>query len=238
MIIKISDVTDPSQSPYTTPLCLMKLVFTIFLNSYLIYFVYAKCSDASEFLKWIVYLICASSIFRDLANPWIRIKKLRGDSMMPTIKDGGFILSESISKILRVPYKRGDIIGLMAEERELSDMFGEHIMRITGLPGETLYVKSGQYYIGSELIEESWNTENTIDYKITEIPNLGKASLITYAAEIEGPIEVPDNCYFVTSDNRNKPKGKSGQSGYHLGFVESEHIFEKIHFFFKSRHRS
>src|SRR3990167_3188833 len=60
--------------------------------------------------------------------------KVSGNSMIPTFKNGDYILTDKLTYRIRSP-QRGDVIVLKNPRNENQDF----IKRIIGLPGETIY---------------------------------------------------------------------------------------------------
>jgi signal peptidase I len=104
--------------------------------------------------------------------------KVYGQSMMPNIEDGNYILVDKTSYFIRNPH-RGEIIIFHSPRDPESDL----IKRIVGLPGDTIEIKGGQLFIN--------NVQFAEDY-ILEPPEY------QYNRR-----EIPDDHYLVLGDNRN-----------------------------------
>src|SRR5699024_1536574 len=91
---------------------------------------------------------------------------------------------------------RGDIVII---ERPLKN----YVKRVIALPGETIEVKDHVLHINGEIYEQNFLSENEI---------LGTGNF--------GPIEIPEDSYFVMGDNRST--SKDSRNG--LGFIEEENI--------------
>lgn len=103
-------------------------------------------------------------------------------SMYPTIEIGDRVLVNKIGHLLGAEPQRGDIVVFKAPEEmnQNSDL----IKRVIGLPGETLCVHDGVVYIDDAPLAE--------DY-LNEAPNYDF-----------GPVSIPEDCYFMLGDNRNR----------------------------------
>ncbi len=103
--------------------------------------------------------------------------RVDGESMVPTLVSGEYVIVSRLSYRLGTP-QRGDIIVFHFPR----DPKEEYIKRVIGLPGDTVEVKSGQVYINGQLLEE-----NYLDVRIN----------------YTGSWRVPADQLFVLGDNRN-----------------------------------
>jgi signal peptidase I len=104
--------------------------------------------------------------------------KVYGMCMLPSIKNGDYIMVSKLSYVFKEP-QRGDIIIFHSPRDSNSDL----IKRIVGLPGETIEVTGGKVLINGEPLEE---------------PYIAEPPQYEYAAET-----LPEGMYFVLGDNRN-----------------------------------
>ena len=104
-------------------------------------------------------------------------------AMLPTLESGDYVLVDKL--IYRSnPPSRGDIVLFNAtRQQEEKNLKGSFVMRIIGLPGETIEIKNKKTYIDKKLINEKY---------ISEPPEYDW-----------GPAKVPTNSYLVLGDNRN-----------------------------------
>jgi signal peptidase I len=77
--------------------------------------------------------------------------KVSGNSMLPTYKDGNYILTDKISYHFNQP-KRGEVIVLKNPKNEEQDF----IKRIIGLPGDSVRVSGGKVYVNDQLLDEKY----------------------------------------------------------------------------------
>lgn len=106
----------------------------------------------------------------------IQPHRVKGESMMPNLKDGELILTEKVSYRFYEP-KRGDIIVFKAPGTNDVD----YIKRIIGLPGDQIIISDGTIYVNGRKLKEKYETQSTnssVDLKI------------------------PSSEYFVLGDNR------------------------------------
>ncbi len=129
-----------------------------------------------------------------------------GSSMETTLSDGQKILVNKVAYLFSEP-QRGDII--IFDPPVYSE--NDYIKRVIGLPGEVVEIKDGTVYI-----HQTDGTVIALDESayIVDDPNY------TYTSEV-----IPENCYFVLGDNRNK----SGDSHYGW-FVSLDEIVGKAWF--------
>ncbi len=103
--------------------------------------------------------------------------RVDGFSMIPTLKDGEFVLVSKLNYQFGKP-ERGDIIVFhypMDPEQEL-------IKRVIGLPGDTIGVQNGTVSVNGQVLDEPY---------------------IAATPAYSGNWEVPDGQLFVLGDNRN-----------------------------------
>lgn len=102
-----------------------------------------------------------------------------GSSMVPTLEDGNQLITDKISYRFQEP-ERFDIIVFPHEP-----MDEYYIKRIIGLPGETVEIADdGTIYINGEILEEEYGYGETTPQ------------------ELDGPVELGEDEYFVLGDNR------------------------------------
>lgn len=98
-------------------------------------------------------------------------------SMLPTLVEGNYVLVNKYVYHLRRP-RRGDIV--VIRPRVLNSE--EYVKRVIGLPGETLFIRSGGVYINGRRLAEPYVMSPTL-------PDAGPYTLGTEQ-------------YFVLGDNR------------------------------------
>jgi signal peptidase I len=103
--------------------------------------------------------------------------RVDGDSMVPTLISGEYVVVNRMSYRLGNPH-RGDIIVFHFPRNPAE----EYIKRIIGLPGDVIEVMNGTVYINGQPLDESY-----LDVKVN----------------YTGKWEVPQGHLFVLGDNRN-----------------------------------
>ncbi|CAN5168855.1 signal peptidase I [soil metagenome] len=130
-------------------------------------------------------IIVAAVIFFFIYWFLFRPFQVSGQSMMPTFKNGEYILTNIISLKFSSP-KKGDVIVFKAPEDQDKDF----IKRVIGLPGDTVMVQGGSVYVNNQKLDES-------AYLDPSAQTYGGAGLQEGVTKT-----VPENDYFVMGDNR------------------------------------
>lgn len=111
--------------------------------------------------------------------------KVSGNSMLPTLHSGDYILTDKLSYRFGSP-KQGDIIVLKNPRDESQDF----IKRIIALPGDTVKIESGQVFVNDKAVAEKY------------LPNDFKTRSGLFLGEGQD-VKAGSNQYFVLGDNRN-----------------------------------
>ena len=128
--------------------------------------------------------------------------------MHPTFKDKQYVLTSLISLRLG-EIKRGDVIVFQAP----IDPNKDFIKRVIALPGETISLKNGEYYVNNVVLDES-------SYLSPDVKTYPGAFLR------EGQdVLVPKDEYFVSGDNRS-----NSSDSREWGFVANNVIIGKSFF--------
>ncbi|MCL1873589.1 MAG: signal peptidase I, partial [Clostridiales bacterium] len=134
-----------------------------------------------NFIKEFVIIVGMAVVLAFLLKSYVVDSRVvPSSSMYPTVQIGDRFIISKLSYIRSDP-GRGDIICFdPPPEMPRKD---ELLKRVIGLPGETLEVRDGRVYINGKGLVEPYLAEN---------PRYNY-----------GPIEIPENCYFMLGDNRN-----------------------------------
>lgn len=134
-----------------------------------------------DFLQGIVIILALMvMVYLFIMSP----QEISGRSMEPSFFNGEYILTNKVEYKFREP-ARGDVVIFKSPKNKEID----YIKRIIGLPGETVRLEDGKFYINGTLLEEP--------YLPADLFVSGGA----YLPEGEERI-VPAGSYFVVGDNR------------------------------------
>jgi signal peptidase I len=190
---------------------------------------------------WIVSIIIALLIatsFKSAVADWNVVPT---GSMKPTIIEGDRIFVNKLAYDLKIPYttihiaqwgdpQRGDIVVFYspADGRRL-------VKRVIGIPGDSISMRNNELLINGEIIpyesidrtafDESLN-ESTFVFFRENLIGRKHAVMITPSSPSMrsfGPVEVPQNKYFMMGDNRDN----SGDSRF-FGFVDRRNIVGRV----------
>jgi len=141
------------------------------------------------FLDLIETLMIGLSIFAVVYLFLMQPHQVSGDSMFPNLEDKDYVLTDKISYRLGEP-ERGDIVVFHAPSAaQCPQGTGcDYIKRIIGVPGDTVEVKNGSFYLNSIELEEPFLGEGIE----TSSNSFTSNRAITLGADE----------YFVSGDNR------------------------------------
>jgi signal peptidase I len=129
-------------------------------------------------------------------------------SMEPTLPVGRHLFCDKLT-LKRRDVRRGDIVVFRPPTGEDEEM----VKRVIALPGETVELRDKQVSIDGKALSEDYVQHKRAEEKL-EGDNLG-------------PIQVPEDSYFVLGDNRDESNDSSvwkDKDGNHLYFVERKAI--------------
>ncbi len=136
---------------------------------------------AIEFIETIVIF---GAIFAAIYLFVAQFHKVSGSSMVPTLQNGDYLVTEKVSYRFRNP-KSGEIIVLKNPRDESQDF----IKRVIAVPGDTLQISNNVVYVNNQPLTEK--------YLPVGILILG-GSIVAEGSTIK----VAGNQYFVFGDNR------------------------------------
>ncbi|MGM9942271.1 MAG: signal peptidase I [Bulleidia sp.] len=143
-----------------------------------------KSSAVKEVLSFLKDLAVSMAVILVICNFIVRPVRVYGDSMYPTLLDGGI----GFSNVLGM--KTGDLERFDIAIIYLPQKSEYLVKRVIGLPGETVSYKNGQLYINGEPIEEDF-----LDQAYVE--ECGQ-----YFMSDVAPITLGDDEYYCLGDNR------------------------------------
>jgi len=154
---------------------------------------------SKELLSWLLY-IGIILVVTILINTFIGQRtRVDGNSMLPQLQNGDNLIVDKISYRFTDP-TRFDIIVFPYQYK--NNTF--YIKRIMGLPGETIQIIDGRFFVNGEQIEDRFGN--------AQMNNPGIAGV---------PITLGENQYFVLGDNRNNSQDSRDQ---HVGVLERADI--------------
>lgn len=134
-----------------------------------------KKSRMSWFMELVFVIVLALLVRQYIITPTL----VFGNSMVPTLRNGDFLLESRIA-VRTAELKRGDIVILDPKDGTQRDF----IKRIIAVGGETIRISQGVVSIDGEVLNEPYISAPTyIDRDVYEI-------------------EIPEGSYYVMGDNR------------------------------------
>ncbi|WP_188205630.1 signal peptidase I [Alkalibacillus aidingensis] len=148
-----------------------------------------------EIWEWTKAILIALIIAFILRTYIFATSVVEGASMDPTLESGERVIFNKAVYLLDSP-DRGDIVIIQHPNKN-------YVKRVIGLPNETVEIRDDVLYINGERFEEEYLEEVDID---------GTGN--------HGPMEIPDDQYFVMGDNRSI--SKDSRNG--LGMIHEDDI--------------
>ena len=121
-------------------------------------------------------------------------------SMIPTIGIDDHLIINKVPFYFTDP-KPGEIV-IFHQEKEL-------IKRVIAVPGDILDMRDGDVYINDERLDEPYLNEQNSTYPF-------------FMEDIEFPLEMPEDMYFLMGDNRN-----NSEDSRYFGMVNRKQIYAK-----------
>lgn len=142
------------------------------------------------FLDFIETIVIALSIFLVIYLFFMQPHQVNGQSMVPNFESGEYLLTDKVSYKMRQP-ERGEVVVFHAPSAaHCPEGTGcDFIKRVIGLPGETIEIREGHFYVNSELLVEDY-----IPSKFETEPG--------QFMQNQRQVNLGPNEYFVSGDNR------------------------------------
>ena len=186
-------------------------------------------------------------LFRSVIADWNQVPS---GSMEPNIMVGDRIVVDKISYDLRVPFslkrihawgdpQRGDVVTFPNPNDDRV-----YVKRLIAIPGDTVEMRNNQLIINGEratyrqlddetanLLASQLHHRNLRSHRILEETILGSTRYIMESRRVGsslvrtfGPIEVPEDAYFVMGDNRDNSKDSRD-----FGFLDRERVLGRAY---------
>lgn len=137
------------------------------------------------FIEFFETLVVFAAIFAILYLFIAQFHKVSGSSMIPTLHNGDFLITEKVTYRFGGP-NRGDII-VLKNPRDNSQDF---IKRIIAIPGDSIKVEKNSVFINGAEVKELYLPTNTLT---------SAGSFLAEGVELKAG----SNQYFVFGDNRS-----------------------------------
>jgi len=135
-------------------------------------------------VEWLIAITIAALFFFGMRNFVFRVAHVSGSSMAPTLTHGDMVILNRFTYLFQSP-QRGDIVAFPFEGNP-----SEHyIKRIIALPGDVVDLRENAFYINNVPLND--------EFSFAPILSRG---------DVQFPITIPDDYYFVLGDNRNGSK--------------------------------
>ncbi len=167
-----------------------------------------KKSGFQELLSTVLYIAFLFVAFFVVHRYFYAPVVVDGDSMVPTLHHGDYLLLNKYSNV-----ERFDVVVFPPPDETDETLF---IKRVIGLPGDTIEYREDVLYLNGEAVDEyylDYSSENVAYY------SSGNFNLQT----LLGVETVPEGQYFVLGDNRLNSRDSRS-----FGFIEDESIIGKV----------
>ncbi|MFD1066079.1 signal peptidase I [Oceanobacillus locisalsi] len=154
-----------------------------------------------EWIGWLKIIIITIMLAFFLRTFIFATSIVEGESMYPTLQDGERVIFNKVVYTIDEPH-RGDVAIIQQSPKN-------YVKRIIGMPGETIEIKNSQLYIDGKAYQQHFLSDEVI----AQTSNFG-------------PLEIPEDNYFVMGDNRLI--SKDSRNG--LGLIPRNDIIGKSEF--------
>lgn len=136
------------------------------------------------FVEFFETIVVFGAIFASIYLFVAQFHKVQGNSMVPTLHTGDYLITEKISYRFRNP-KLGEIVVLKNPRDESQDF----IKRVIAVPGDTIKIANNTVYLNNQPLTENYLPPGT---------PIRSGAFLTEGSQIK----VAKNQYFVFGDNR------------------------------------
>ncbi|MDR0821598.1 MAG: signal peptidase I [Oscillospiraceae bacterium] len=176
----------------------------------------AVLNEVFDWLECIVLALAAVLIFLTFG---VRGTRVDGSSMMPTLENRQVLVLQRAFFAV----DRNDIVVIQANE--MKNEWGENgkpiIKRVIGVPGDTLDIDFEHGLITRNGKQLDVIAEGGFLYEDGHAIN----ELTWNQLDFRGEVTVPEGCYFVMGDNRNRSLDSRDSS---VGFVDNHYVIGKV----------
>ncbi len=177
-----------------------------------------------EYAEALIIALLLAFVIRSFV---VQAFKIPSGSMLPTLKVGDHLLVNKFVYGLRLPFtdilltdfsdpECKDIVVFRFPENESKDF----IKRVIGTPGDTIRIRNHRVYRNGDLLKEPYVRPNrNAGHGSFPMDKWPPHSFDPRVRNNLGPIQVPEDKYFVMGDNR----GESYDSRF-WGFVDEDKI--------------
>ncbi len=125
--------------------------------------------------EWAGVIVATMTVLLLLLTFVVRVVGVKGDSMLPTLRNGDRLLLSSLA----TEYTQGDIVVI---DRYTEDPL---IKRVIAIEGDVVSIEDGEVYVNGQQLSESYTQGTTVNKDFDETA------------------VVPKGCVFVLGDNRS-----------------------------------
>lgn len=157
----------------------------------------------SELLEWgkaILFAVVLGLLITQIIRPTL----VSGDSMLPTLDDGDYLIIYRLAYALDDP-EPGDVVVFHTDLTTTDGIKKDLIKRVIAVPGDRIIIEGGEVYVNGDLLDE--------DY-IYEDQTRGTVDML-----------IPEGYIFVMGDNRGVSLDSRNPS---VGLVPVEEILGKV----------
>jgi signal peptidase I len=156
-------------------------------------------------VEWLLSIALAFLLFFIFRNYVFRFANVKGSSMEPTLMHNDMVLLSRYSYRLSDPVP-GDIIAFPFKENPSE----YYIKRVVGLPGDEINLSEQRFLVNGKPLDDMFSRDG-----------------IFSMGDVQFPLIVEENTYFMLGDNRNGSKDSRFSS---VGCIERDDMVGKVIF--------